>query len=217
MDKNVPKEPSLLGHIWDIEVHFKEIYDLIGALQPLEHHSEGDSFNHTMLVVDKVAELTDNIEWWFCALVHDLGKGLTPKKEYPHHYGHEIRGIEAVTAFGNRIKAPSIWIKSGKVACREHMRDGIFYKMKSSKKVDFIERVAKSTIGLHGLQIVVYADKLSSRNVDSGSIDFETVGKKCLEAVNGKTIKHKYNIEDGVQFKEVLHQERVKWMKNFVL
>ena len=215
------KKPSIFFEVLKkaevLEVHFKEIYDLIGALQPLEHHSEGDSFNHTMLVVDKVAELTDNIEWWFCALVHDLGKGLTPKKEYPHHYGHEIRGIEAVTAFGNRIKAPSIWIKSGKVACREHMRDGIFYKMKSSKKVDFIERVAKSTIGLHGLQIVVYADKLSSRNVDSGSIDFETVGKKCLEAVNGKTIKHKYNIEDGVQFREALRQERVKWIKNFVL
>lgn len=215
------KKPSIFFEVLKkaevLDVHFKEIYDLIGALQPPEHHPEGDSFNHTMLVVNKASELTDNLEWRFCALVHDLGKGLTPKQEYPHHYGHEIRGVEAVTTFGNRIKAPTLWIKSGKVACREHMRGGIFYKMKPSKKVDFIERVAKSTIGLQGLQIVVYADKLSSRNVDSGSIDFETVGKKCLEAVNGKTIKHKYNIEDGVQFREVLRQERVKWIKNFVL
>lgn len=215
------KKPSIFFEVLKkaevLDVHFKEIYDLIGALQPPEHHPEGDSFNHTMLVVNKASELTDNLEWRFCALVHDLGKGLTPKQEYPHHYGHEIRGVEAVTTFGNRIKAPTLWIKSGKVACREHMRGGIFYKMKPSKKVDFIERVAKSTIGLQGLQIVVYADKLSSRNIDSGSIDFETVGKKCLETVNGKTIKHKYNIEDGIKFKEVLHQERVKWIKNFVL
>lgn len=215
------KKPSIFFEVLKkaevLDVHFKEIYDLIGALQPPEHHPEGDSFNHTMLVVNKASELTDNLEWRFCALVHDLGKGLTPKQEYPHHYGHEIRGVEAVTTFGNRIKSPTLWIKSGKVACREHMRGGIFYKMKPSKKVDFIERVAKSTIGLQGLQIVVYADKLSSRNVDSGSIDFETVGKKCLEAVNGKTIKHKYNIEDGIKFREVLHQERIEWIKNFVL
>ena len=25
----------------------------------------------------------------FCALVHDFGKGATPREEWPHHYGHE--------------------------------------------------------------------------------------------------------------------------------
>lgn len=197
-----------------LELHFKEIYDLIGALQPPEHHPEGDSFNHTMLVVDKAAELTENLEIRFSALVHDLGKGLTPKEEYPHHYGHEIKGVDVVVAFGNRIKAPTRWIECGKVACREHMRGGIFYKMKPSKKVDFIERVARSSIGLHGLQIVVYSDKLSSRNVDSGSIDFETIGKKCLEKINGKYIKNKYHLDEGIEFGNRLHQERIEWIKN---
>ena len=197
-----------------LEIHFKEIYDLIGALQPPEHHPEGDTFNHTMLALDKCAEMTDDLEIRFSTLVHDLGKGLTPKEEYPHHYGHEIKGVEVVTAFGNRIKAPTRWIESGKVACREHMRGGIFYKMKPSKKVEFIERVAKSSIGLHGLQIVVYSDKLSSRNVDSGSIDFETIGKKCLEIVNGNFIKEKYNLEEGIEFGNKLHQERIEWIKH---
>ncbi len=196
-----------------LEVHFKEIYDLIGALQPIKYHPEGDSFNHTMLVVDKSAELTNNLEIRFSALVHDLGKGQTPKEEYPHHYGHEIKGVELVTKFGNRIKAPTKWIESGKIACREHIRGGIFYKMKPSKKVDFIERVAKSSIGLHGLQVVVYSDKLSSRNVDSGSIDFETIGKQCLEQINGKFIKEKYNIAEGIEFGNKLHQERIEWIK----
>ena len=211
------KKPSIFFQILReanvLDVHFKEIYDLIGALQPIEHHPEGDSFNHTMLVVDKAAELTDDLEIRFSALVHDLGKGLTPKEEYPHHYGHEIKGVDVVVRFGNRIKAPTRWINSGKVACREHMRGGIFYKMKPSKKVELIERVAKSSLGLHGLQIVVYSDKLSSRNVDSGSIDFETIGKACLEAVNGEFIKEKYNIKEGIEFGNKLHQERIEWMK----
>lgn len=211
------KKPSIFFQILRdanvLEVHFKEIYDLIGALQPPEHHPEGDSFNHTMLVVDKAAELTDDLEIRFSALVHDLGKGLTPKEEYPHHYGHEIKGVNVVTSFGNRIKAPTRWIHSGKIACREHMRGGIFYKMKPSKKVEFIERVAKSSLGLHGLQIVVYSDKLSSRNVDSGSLDFEDIGKKCLQTVNGDVIKRKYKIKEGIEFGNKLHQERIEWMK----
>ena len=199
-----------------LEVHFKEIYDLIGALQPIKHHPEGDSFNHTMLVVDKAAEQTDNLEIRFASLVHDLGKGITPKNEYPHHYGHEIKGVNLVVQFGNKLKAPTRWINSGKVACREHMRGGIFYKMRPSKKVEFIERVAKSSIGLHGLQIVVNADKLSSRNIDEGSIDFETIGKKCLEEIDGKLIKHKYNISEGKDFGSKLHQERIEWMRKFI-
>lgn len=211
------KKPSIffqiLREVNVLDIHFKEIYDLIGALQPIEHHPEGDSFNHTMLVVDKAAELTDDLEIRFSALVHDLGKGLTPKEEYPHHYGHEIKGVDVVVRFGNRIKAPTRWINSGKVACKEHMRGGIFYKMKPSKKVEFIERVAKSSLGLHGLQIVVYSDKLSSRNIDSGSIDFETIGKACLEAVNGEFIKKKYNIKEGIEIGNRLHQERIEWMK----
>lgn len=196
-----------------LDVHFKEIYDLIGALQPIEHHPEGDSFNHTMLVVDKAAEQTDNLEIRFASLVHDLGKGITPKKEYPHHYGHEIKGVKLVVQFGNKLKVPTRWINSGKVACREHMRGGIFYKMRPSKKVEFIERVAKSSIGLHGLQIVVNSDKLSSRNIDEGSIDFETIGSKCLEEINGKFIKRKYHIIEGTEFGNKLHQERIEWMK----
>ena len=96
------------------------------------------------------------------------------------------------------------------------MRGGIFYKMKPSKKVEFIERVAKSPIGLHGLQIVVYADKMSSRNTDSGSIDFETIGKKCLKEVDGKLIKNKYHIKESIAFGNKLHQERIEWMKKHI-
>lgn len=195
-----------------LEIHFKEIYDLIGALQPEKFHPEGDAYNHTMMALDKSVELTDKLEVRFATLVHDLGKGLTPKSEYPHHYGHEINGVELIANFANRIKAPTIWKKCGKTACKEHMRGGIFYKMKPSKKVDFIERVDKSYLGLEGLQIVVYADKMSSRNTDEGSIEFAKIGKKCLEEINGEYISKKYNIEPSEKFGEKLHQERVRWM-----
>ena len=82
--------------------------------------------------------------------------------------------------------------------------------------MEFIERISKTRLGLHGLQIVVYSDKLSSRTIDAGSIDFESVGKRCLEAVDGKFIKEKYNLAEGLDFGNKLHQERIEWMKSLI-
>lgn len=207
---NVLKDANVL------EVHFKEIYDLIGALQPVEYHPEGDAYNHTMQVVDKACELTNDTAIRFAALVHDLGKGVTPKEMYPHHYGHDEKGIDVVQKFANRIGVPSKWASYGKVSASEHMKGGIFYKMTPSKKVSFIERVEKSKLGLYGLQIVVIADKCSSRNCDRNDIDFERIGKECINTINGDYIKRKYGIEQGIKLAKKLHDERVKWIKNLI-
>ncbi len=69
-----------------LDVHCKEIYNLIGAIQPIEYHPEGDSYNHTMLALNNSVKLTNNLMIRYSVLVHDLGKGLTPKELYPHHY-----------------------------------------------------------------------------------------------------------------------------------
>lgn len=196
-----------------LDVHFKEIYNLIGVLQPEKYHPEGDSYNHTIIVLDKASELTDDVTIRFAALVHDLGKGVTPKELYPHHHGHGEKGIELVQNLGNKVGLPSKWIAYGKVASKEHMEGGIFYKMTVGKKVEFIERVAKTKLGLHGLQIVVIADKCSTRNTNIDDIEFEKIGEKCLSEINGKYIKEKYNIEEGPKFANKLHEERVKWLK----
>ena len=148
-----------------LEVHFKEIYDLIGSIQPIEHHPEGDSYNHTMIVLDNSAILTDDIMIRFCALVHDLGKGTTPMHIRPHHYGHEDRGVKLVGDLGRRLKIPNSWIKCGKVTAKEHMRGGIFNKMSLPKQVDFITRVDKSILGLEGMEIIVKCDRNRWRRV----------------------------------------------------
>ena len=196
-----------------LDAHFKEINDLIGVLQPEKYHPEGDAYNHTMLVLDYVSQNAKDLSIRFSALVHDLGKGLTPKEEYPHHYGHEDKGVTLAQTLGNRIGAKNEWIKAGKVACREHMRGGIFYKMKPSTKVDFIERVSKTKLGLDGLQLIVNADKLSGGRTPQGNFNFVDIGKKCLEEVNGDFIKQKYNIKEGIEFYKILRQERIEWIK----
>jgi tRNA nucleotidyltransferase (CCA-adding enzyme) len=113
---NVLKEAKVL------DIHFKEIYNLIGSLQPLKYHPEGDSYNHTMIAVDNSVRLTDDVLIRYACLVHDLGKGLTPEEEYPHHHGHATRGVEPVRNLSNRIGVPTSWKKAGVTSSKEHMR-----------------------------------------------------------------------------------------------
>ena len=195
-----------------LDVHFKEIYDLIGKTQPVEYHPEGDSYNHTMIVVDKSAILTDNVEIRFSALVHDLGKGITPKEMLPHHYGHDKNGVKLVENLGNRLKIPNSWIKCGKVSVKEHMLGGIFNRMTPKKQVDFITRVNKSLLGLDGLRIVVICDRW--RNEDEPTdVNFHKIGKECISKINGRYIEEKYKIKDREKVGELLRQERIKWIK----
>ena len=97
------------------------------------------------------------------------------------------------------------------------MRGGIFNKMKPSTKVDFIERVDKSLLGLDGLQIIVICDKTSGgRENNKDDISFEDIGRKCLDEINGEYIQNKYGLKPGIVFGNKLHEERIKWMKKNV-
>lgn len=218
-----------------LDVHFKEIYDLIGAEQPPKYHPEGDSYNHTMIVLDKVANKTkeldsfnvlyktekirnlrevDNsrkLEIRFSALVHDLGKGTTPKEEYPHHFNHEKRGAELVKNMGKRLKLPTRLIKCGVTSCLEHMRGGIFDKMTASKKVKFIESVNSTILGLDGLQIIVDADDMTSKNNNSNQ--FAKLGHEIINCTNGNEIMNKYGITEGKEVANKMHEVRVEYLK----
>ncbi len=197
-----------------LDVHFFEIYKLIGALQPEKYHPEGDSYNHTMLALNRCAEHTKNEKIRFAVLVHDLGKGVTPKNEYPHHINHDKNGVEQVKKFANRLKMPNDWCSYGTVSAKEHMIGGIFNKMTPAKQVSFIERVYRTKLGLKGLEIVVESDR-NCRGLREDKIEFANLGEKMMNEVNGDLIKEKFGLNEGIQLKSKLHEQRVSWLKNF--
>lgn len=202
-----------------LDIHFKEIYNLIGSLQPEKYHPEGDSYNHTMIAVDNSTKLTDDLLIRYSALVHDLGKGVTPKEMYPHHHGHEEKGIGEVRNLSNRIGVPNSWKKAGIISSKEHIRGGIFSQMKVAKQVEFIERVSKSILGLEGLQIVVYSDKNRLGDFseeEKKSRNFLDIANKLLDKIDGDYIKKKYNIKPGIEFGEKLHEERIKYLETLI-
>lgn len=101
---------------------FPELHALIGKTQPVEFHPEGDAFEHTMHILDEVSEKTDNIVARFAALCHDLGKGVTPRSMLPHHYGHEVKGLDVFAAWNQRMTFPVKWSQAAKFIIEQHMR-----------------------------------------------------------------------------------------------
>jgi tRNA nucleotidyltransferase (CCA-adding enzyme) len=100
---------------------FPEIEALFGVPQPPEHHPEIDSGIHTLLVVNAAASLSPQPIARFAALVHDLGKGATPKDEWPKHHGHEERGVTLIRALCERLRVPNEYRDLAVLTSRYHL------------------------------------------------------------------------------------------------
>jgi len=86
---------------------FPEIEQLYGVPQPEQYHPEIDTGVHTMMVLQQACLLSQDTKVRFAALLHDLGKGTTPKEEWPKHISHETRGVPLVKTFCKRFKVPN--------------------------------------------------------------------------------------------------------------
>jgi tRNA nucleotidyltransferase (CCA-adding enzyme) len=90
-----------------LKILFPEIDRLFGVPQPKEHHPEIDTGMHTIMVLNQATRLTEDKQVRFAALMHDLGKGTTPEKEWPSHHKHEARGVKIIKALCKRFKIPN--------------------------------------------------------------------------------------------------------------
>lgn len=90
-----------------LHVLFPEVYRLKTALEARRWHPEGDAYEHTMLVLTQAVRNGYGLEARVACLVHDFGKGLTPRDQLPKHYGHEMSGVKVAQTFCNRLTVPS--------------------------------------------------------------------------------------------------------------
>ena len=128
---------------------FPELEALVGVPQDPEWHPEGDVWIHTLMVVDRAAELRDldanrdanragatdergdDAEvLMFGALCHDLGKPLTTCEidGRIRSRGHESKGTEAATSFLDRLRASNQLKAQVQVIVRHHLAPALYVK-----------------------------------------------------------------------------------------
>ncbi|MES2623803.1 MAG: multifunctional CCA addition/repair protein [Pseudomonadota bacterium] len=90
-----------------LEVVLPELHSLFGVPQPAKYHPEIDTGVHSLMVLEMAASISNSTVVRFAALVHDVGKGATPKQSWPSHPGHEEAGAKLIEALSQRLKVPN--------------------------------------------------------------------------------------------------------------
>ena len=117
------QKTNLLKHI------LPELQATIGIEQmsdkdgQIHHHK--DVFHHTLLVLDNIAKVSDNIWFRLAGLFHDIAKPRT--KRYIegsgwHFFGHEEKGAKMVEPIFRKMKLPLENIEYIKKLIRLHLR-----------------------------------------------------------------------------------------------
>jgi len=103
-----------------LAIVFPEIHRLFGVPQPAKWHPEIDTGVHTMMALVQSTRITTDPIVRFAVLVHDLGKGTTPKDQLPRHVGHEQRSVELIVAMTERLRIPKRYLRLAVAVARYH-------------------------------------------------------------------------------------------------
>jgi tRNA nucleotidyltransferase (CCA-adding enzyme) len=103
-----------------LAVIFPEVDRLFGVPQPPQWHPEVDTGIHVMMCLQRAVALQAPLTVRFAVLAHDLGKGVTPKEQWPRHIMHESRGLPLVDALCSRLKVPAAHRELARLVCAQH-------------------------------------------------------------------------------------------------
>ena len=116
-----------------------EVDVLFGIPQPAEYHPEIDTGAHVLMTMNEAAAARCGPRVVFALMLHDLGKGLTPRAEWPQHLGHEEKGAPLVEAVCKRLRAPNAYRDLALKVCRLHLRTHRLLEMRPGSVMKLIE------------------------------------------------------------------------------
>lgn len=173
MDLHILQESDMMKEEWKYWLRYPELKALVGVDHGKKWHPEGDAFNHTMLVYEQALKFApDDPILHLAALCHDMGKGLTPKSEWPRHYGHAQIGMVPAKNFLKSMNQTPIVISEVLLHTKYHMHAHNAFKMKGStyKKIydDYLSVLGATHVkcALERLCILSFCDHFGRGGVD---------------------------------------------------
>lgn len=118
-----------------------EVDCLFGVPQPEKYHPEIDTGIHVLLVLQQAAHLTEDTRIRFAALVHDLGKGITPEEELPQHIEHERRGVPLVKELCKRLRVPNDYRDLAVLVTEYHLYPHLAHELRPETKLKLFEKL----------------------------------------------------------------------------
>lgn len=124
-----------------LEKLLPEVAALQGVPERLDYHPEGESYLHTLMVLDAAAARGAEAPVRFAALLHDTGKAQTPPAILPSHHGHEQRSAALVQEVCRRLRPPREFSALARLAAAEHGNVHRVPEMRAATVVDLLMRL----------------------------------------------------------------------------
>lgn len=140
MEKKPSRMFAVLRDCGALQRILPELDALWGVPQPEKYHPEIDTGVHVMMVIDYAAAQGCDLPVRCAALLHDLGKGVTPSDQWPRHHGHEMHSEKLVAAVCKRLRVPNDCRDLALMTAREHGNVGRALELRASTIVTLFER-----------------------------------------------------------------------------
>ncbi len=196
-----------------LAVVLPEIAALYGVPQRAEYHPEVDTGVHQEMVSDMAARLAlgDALVGW-CALVHDLGKAITPADVLPAHVGHEHAGVPLAQRLAMRLKVPVEFAQLGAATCKLHLVAHQALELKARTVLELIEKLdaLRKPQRLDTFLVACEADKRGRLGRADAPYPQGDYLRACFEAV--RAVSPREFVEQGLEGEaigEALRRARV--------
>lgn len=201
---------STLRECGALHVIVPELEALFGVPNPKQYHLEVDSGIHSLLTLQAAVELTPDPVVRFAALVHDLGKAVTPMSQWPSHHGHELTGISIISSMCERLRIPVDYRQLALMACQFHLTIHRLFELRANTMVKLLEQVDafRRPQGFERLLLICEADAQGcGQTIDyQQALDWRSLYLECAKILTKPLIEAGYQ---GIAIKERLHQQRV--------
>ena len=122
-----------------LKIILPEVNALFGVPQISKYHPEIDTGVHTLMCLEEVVKLSDDIAVRYATLVHDVGKAATDQSKWPSHSGHEALGIALQDQIARRLRIPNEHNQLAALVCKHHTELLRVQQMQPIALLNFLE------------------------------------------------------------------------------
>ncbi len=201
-----------------LKILFPEIDALFGVPQPEQWHPEIDTGIHTLMVVEQAALLSDDNAVRFAALVHDLGKALSPKAHLPKHHGHGQKGLAPIKALCQRLRVPNEYRDLALLVCEQHQNVHQAFELRAQTLVKLFDKADlwRKPQRLSQLLLSCEADNKGRAGFENNDYPQKEYLNKAFKLAS--SIATKPIIEagfKGAEIKDELIRQRIEILSNY--
>ena len=201
-----------------LKVIFPEIDALFGVPQPPQHHPEIDTGIHALMVLSQATRLSDQAEVRLAALLHDLGKAVTPSQHWPSHHGHEKKGLPILDKLCQRLRIPKSFKTLASHVMEYHTHCHRVFELRPDTLADMLHNMGgfKSNQALENFVLACEADargRTGFENRDYPQADYLRAACQTALAIDTSSILN--SPLQGQAIGTAIRELRIQTLKQF--